>query len=266
MEPPLPGPPTAHTPAHYGSTVSVLARPDVQRLVESPLLGGLLTGRLVAGPSAEDGLRVAADLAAAGSPVALEHRPAAGADPTAELAGIVSRLRAPGLPGDYELTLPVSRLADAGGWTAEAVAAGLGVALEGPASRVDALLAGLPTARAVVDTGEPDAETRCRALAGGRVRLRPGRGTAARLAFARCVDVLMAGAGSPAFATSDQRLIAITGERAAWHGRTSDSWEHVMPWGIRTSERRRLVAAGMTVRVTVRSGPGAVAALAGGFR
>ncbi len=108
-----------------------------------------------------------------------------------------------------------------------------------------------------------DAETRCRALAGGRVRLRAGRGRAARSAFVRCLGVLMAGAGAPAVATSDLRLIAITGERAACHGRSSESWEHVMPWGIRTAEQQRLAAAGSTVRVAVPSGRGAVVALAG---
>lgn len=245
--------------------MSVLARPEVQRLVGSPL-GGLLTGRLVAGPRAGDGLRVAADLAGEGCAAALEHRPAPGADADAELAALVASVAAAEAPGDCELTLPVQRLADARAVAAGAAAAGLGVALEGPAGWVDALLGGLPGARAVVDAGEPDAEARCRALAGRRVRLRPGRGTVGRLAFVRCVDVLLAGAGSPAVATSDPRLIAITGERAAWHGRASDSWELVMPWGIRTSDRRRLVAAGTAVRVAVPTGPGALAAVAGGLR
>lgn len=246
--------------------MSVLTRPEVQRLVGGPLLARLLTGRLVAGPRAEDGLRVAAGLAAAGHAVALEHRPGAGEDPTAELAALVARLLDAGPPGDYELTVRADRPAEARVLAADAVDAGFGVALEGPAGAVDPLLSGLPGARAVVATGEPDAEARCRALAGGRVRLRAGRGVAAQLAFARCLDVLMAGAGSPAIATSEPRLIAITGERAAWHGRTSDSWEHVMPWGIRTSERQRLAAAGTTVRVAVTSGAGAAAALAGAYR
>ncbi|MGY1752992.1 hypothetical protein [Blastococcus sp. SYSU D01042] len=246
--------------------MSVLARPEVQRLVGTPLVGGLLTGRLVAGPRAEDALRIAAGLAEEGCAAAFEHRPAPGADAAAELTALVDRVAAAGPPGDWELTLPVQRLADARGPAADAAAAGLGVALAGPAGWVDALLAGLPGARAVVEAGEPDAEARCRVLAGERVRLRPGRGAAARLAFVRCVDVLLAGSGSPAVATGDPRLIAITGERAAWHGRASDSWELVMPWGIRTSDRRRLVAAGNAVRVAVPSGPGALAVVAGGLR
>ena len=65
---------------------------------------------------------------------------------------------------------------------------------------------------------------------------------AAALAFVRCLNVLMAASGHPEIATTDHRLIAIAGERAAWNGRTPDSWEHVMPYGVRTTEQRRLAA------------------------
>ena len=70
----------------------------------------------------------------------------------------------------------------------------------------------------------------------------------------------MAGDGHPEIAAADRRLIAIAGERAAWNGRTPDSWEHVMPYGVRTDEQHRLVAGGYTVRVAVPSGGGAAAA------
>jgi proline dehydrogenase len=113
----------------------------------------------------------------------------------------------------------------------------------------------------VVRAGETGAEQRCRDLASGHVRLVSGRGADADLAFVRCLNVLMAEGGRPAVATSDLTLIAIAGERAAWNGRTPDSWEHVMPYGVRTAEQHRLVAAGLTVRVAVPSGPGAPAAL-----
>ncbi|MGZ4570219.1 MAG: proline dehydrogenase, partial [Blastococcus sp.] len=93
-----------------------------------------------------------------------------------------------------------------------------------------------------------------RAHAGARVRLTEGRGAAADLAFVRCLNVLMSGSGRPSIAATDPRLIAITGERAAWNGRTPDSWEHVMPFRVRTEEQQRLAAAGYTVRVAVRSG------------
>ncbi|SOC49204.1 L-proline dehydrogenase [Blastococcus aggregatus] len=262
--------------------MSVPPRPDVRRLVEAPLLGRLLAGRLVAGPRPADGLRVAAGLADAGSAVAVEHRPGAGDDADEEFAALLAGVPSAGPLGNRrtfagscalrtfaescELTLPVDRLDEARALGAGAAAAGLGLALEGSAGRVEALLPDLPSARVVVGSEERGAETRCRALAGGRVRLRAGRGRGARLAFVRCLDVLMAGAGEPAVATSDLRLIAITGERAAWHGRSSESWEHVMPWGIRTAEQQRLAAAGSTVRIAVPSGRGAVAAIPGSLR
>ena len=262
MSAPLPGAPAAHTPAHYGSVVSVPPRPPVLRAVQSPLVGRLLAGRLVAGARAEDGLRVAAELAAEGHPVALEHRPGS-RDDDAGLAGLLARVRVVGAPGDCELTVPAHRPAEARELAAGAAAVGLGVVFDGAAAEVDPLLAEHPGARVVVRSGEPSAEARCRVLAGRRVRLRDGSRATARLAFVRCLDVLMAGDGRPAVATADPRLIAITGERAAWHGRAPDSWEHVMPWRVRTAEQQRLAAAGTTVRVAVVSGPGAVGALVG---
>jgi proline dehydrogenase len=240
--------------------VSVPPRPLVQRVVEQPLVGRLLAGRLVAGTRVQDGLRLAAELAAAGHPAALEHRPAG--DGGAELDALVARVRVAGAPGDCELTVPVRRPAEARELAAATADAGLGVVFDGAPDVVDPLLADHPGARVVVRAGEPSAEARCRALAGRRVRLRAGS-RSARLAFVRCVDVLMAGDGRPAVATADPRLIAITGERAAWHGRPPESWEHVMPWRVRTAEQQRLAAAGATVRVAVVSGPGAVGALVG---
>jgi proline dehydrogenase len=71
----------------------------------------------------------------------------------------------------------------------------------------------------------------------------------------------MAADGHPQIAASDKRLIAIAGERAAWNGRTPDSWEHVMPYGVLTDEQHRLVAGGYVVRVAVPSGSGAAGVL-----
>jgi proline dehydrogenase len=134
------------------------------------------------------------------------------------------------------------------------------VALDGDPGRVDALAAHLSEPVVVVRADRPGAEQRCRALAGGRVRLVGGRGAAADLAFVRCLNVLMAGGGRPAVGTTDPRLVAIAGERAAWNERTPDSWEYVMPWRVRTEQQRRLVAGGYGVRVAVPSGEGAAVA------
>jgi proline dehydrogenase len=225
------------------------------------LLGRRLPARYVAGPRPADAARVAAELVAAGRRLALEHVPADPADDDAELAALVGLVHAAGLAAECDLTLPVGRL-DADRVRALAglaETAGLAVVLAGPAETVTPLAAELPEAGVVVPAGEAGAEERCRALAARRVRLTEGRGAAADLAFVRCLNVLMAGAGTPGVATTDPRLIAIAGERAAWNERPPDSWEHVMPCGARPDEQQRLVAAGHRVRVAVPSGTGAVA-------
>lgn len=166
-------------------------------------------------------------------------------------AELVERLRAAGLAGCCELTLPVDRLGPGEARRLGSLASGVGlsVALSGPAPDVDSV--GLPGARIVVASGAPLAVERCRTLAAERVRLVAGRGHAADLSFVRCLNVLMAGEGHPGIAVSDPRLVAIAGERAAWNGRPSDSWELVMPYGELVSEQRRLVAAGSVVRLSV---------------
>jgi hypothetical protein len=197
-------------------------------------LRGLLYRRAVAG---RDPVELAQEVVDAGCLVALE-----GGD-----AALVERFGDAGLAAATELTVRIDALA------ALAVEVGLSVALTGPAAAVDRV--DLPDARVVVPAGEPGAEDRCRALAGRRVRLVAARGRAAELAFVRCLNVLMAGEGHAGIAVSDPRLIAIAGERAAWNGRGSDSWELVMPYGELVPERRRLVAAGSVVRVDVGGRP-----------
>ncbi len=168
-------------------------------------------------------------------------------------AALVQRLAAAGLASSCELTVPVDRIDGALDLASLASDAGFAVALAGPLTTVDTVdLAG---ARIVVRAEQPGAEDRCRALSGSRVRLVAGRGRTADLAFVRCLNVLMAGEGHPGIAVSDPRLIAIAGERAAWNGRTPDSWELVMPYGELVPEQRRLVAAGAVVRVSLEVGP-----------
>ena len=221
------------------------------------LLGRRLGAVSGAGPDVEDAVRVAAELAASGVTVALEHVPPAGsADPGAELRRLVDRVAGAGLASSCELTVPVDRLGAAAAAVAEAARdAGLGVAFEGAPDAVAPLARHHPGAAVVVAADRPGAEQRCRELADGRVRLTEGRGTAADLAFVRCLTVLMAGAGHPSIGTTDPRLVAITGERAAWNERAPESWEYVMPWKVRTGQQRRLVAGGYRVRVVLRSGP-----------
>jgi proline dehydrogenase len=226
--------------------------PPVRRLLDA------LSG---AGPRVDDAVRTAADVTAAGCLVALEHTPAPdGTDAADELRELVDRVAGAGLAGACELTVPVDRLgAAAPGVVRAAAGAGLDVALDGDPAAVDALAAAGGSVTVVVRATDPGAEERCRALAAGRVRLTGGRlfgrrGAAADLAFVRCLDVLMSAPGHPGVGSTDPRLVAIAGERAAWNERAPDSWEYVMPWQVRREQQRRLVAGGYRVRVVLRSG------------
>jgi proline dehydrogenase len=228
------------------------------------LLGRHLPARWVAGPRVDDALRVARETAAAGLLVGLEHQAVDPGDDEAELEALVGRVRAVGLAPVCELAVPVGRLGRDGAARLGATArdAGLAVVLEGRADGVAALAGLLPTAGVAVPAADAGAEDRCRLFAGRRVRLVDGRGAAAHLGFVRCLNVLMSGPGTPGVATTDPRLIAIAGERAAWNDRAPDNWEYVMPYGVRPDEQQRLVAAGYRVRVTVPSGAGALGLVA----
>jgi proline dehydrogenase len=223
----------------------------------------VLTGHCVAGHRSRDAVRVAAGLIPGGFRVALGHEPGPAEDAARAFADLIDGVGSAGIASACELTLPVGRLGIATTrMLADAAAeVGLAVALAGPPGAVESVAAGLPEAVVVVPAGRVDAEALCRARAGARVRLTAGRGATTTLAFVRCLNVLMAGDGRPAVAAGDPRLIAITGERAAWFDRPPDSWEYVMSYGIRMERQRRLVAAGFTVRLAVPSGPGSVAAV-----
>jgi len=100
------------------------------------------------------------------------------------------------------------------------------------------------------------------AVAGSRVRLCKGAYSApegvafvARAevdrCFARCLRVLLSGAGYPMLATHDARLIDIADTRARAAGRPAASFEYQMLYGIRPAEQQRLVGGGAQVRVYV---------------
>ncbi len=71
------------------------------------------------------------------------------------------------------------------------------------------------------------------------------------LAYVRCLKILMAGNGYPMVGSHDPRMIRIAAELAKENGRSPDSYEHQMLYGIRPDEQRRLVGKGMTVRIYV---------------
>lgn len=107
-----------------------------------------------------------------------------------------------------------------------------------------------------------EADCRDLATAGSRVRLCKGaydepesvafRGKrGVDLSYVRCLKALMAGDGYPMVASHDPRLIAIAGSLAADNGRSADSYEHQMLYGIRDAEQVRLAAEGRRLRVYV---------------
>ena len=104
----------------------------------------------------------------------------------------------------------------------------------------------------------------CAALAsaGSRIRLCKGAYSAGEdvsfttkaavdRSYARCLRILMAGAGYPMLATHDPRLIEIGAARARASGRPAAGFEFQMLYGIRPQEQARLAAAGAQVRVYV---------------
>jgi proline dehydrogenase len=70
-------------------------------------------------------------------------------------------------------------------------------------------------------------------------------------AYARCLEILMAGPGYPMVGSHDPAIVQRAHELAAQHSRAADSWEIQMLYGIRPDEQRRLAAAGTQVRAYV---------------
>lgn len=67
--------------------------------------------------------------------------------------------------------------------------------------------------------------------------------------YARCLRILMNGPGYPMIATHDPRLLTIAAAQAELTGRSPDSFEYQLLYGVRPDEQRRLAASGARVRV-----------------
>ena len=70
-------------------------------------------------------------------------------------------------------------------------------------------------------------------------------------AYARCLEILMAGPGYPMVGSHDPAMVHRAHELAAQHSRAANSWEVQMLYGIRPDEQRRLAAGGTQVRAYV---------------
>jgi proline dehydrogenase len=124
------------------------------------------------------------------------------------------------------------------------------------------LRADFPWVGAVLQAYLRRTEGDCRDLAGAGSRVRLCKGAydepatvayrkrhEVDLSYVRCMEILLAGAGYPMFATHDPRLVAIGLERARVHDKLN--LEFQMLYGIRPDEQRRLAAAGQVVRVYI---------------
>ena len=121
-----------------------------------------------------------------------------------------------------------------------------------------------PETGAVVQAYLRRTEADCRALAhqGSRVRLCKGAyhepdevaytdRREVDLSYVRCLRLLMEGDGYPMVATHDPRMVEIAEELVRRTGRTPESYEFQMLYGVRPEEQRRLAEAGHQVRVYV---------------
>ncbi|MEV5749135.1 proline dehydrogenase family protein [Actinoallomurus sp. NPDC052308] len=172
-----------------------------------------------------------------------------------------------GLPGGHDLALAGARR------VCEAAAAiGTTVTLDmEDHTTVDSTLAILaelrrdfPRTGAVLQAYLSRTEDDARALAveGSRVRLVKGAYKEPAsvayqskrdvdLAYARCLRILMAGDGYPMIGSHDPRMIELALRLAERYGRSPDTYEFQMLYGIRDAEQRRLAAEGRRIRAYV---------------
>ena len=261
----------------------------VERLVATAPLSRSVVRRFVPGPTEDDAVAATRQLVADGLAVSLDHlgEDTADRDQAAAVAkaylSLLDRLAAEGLTPEAEVSLKLSAVGQALPEDGEAIAlehahlvcaaaerAGTTVTLDmEDHTTTDSTLRILaevrrdfPSTGAVLQSYLRRSESDCRdlATAGSRVRLCKGAyDEPASVAFTereevdksyvRCLEVLMAGAGRPMVATHDPRLIAIAQDRARVHGRSKESYEFQMLYGIRPNEQRRLTSEGHQVRV-----------------
>jgi proline dehydrogenase len=266
------------------------ASPRLRRLVTTAPASRAIVDSYVAGETAQDAVRVTRALRAAGLLVSLDYLGEDTTDQaqatavTDEYVQLVGKLAAEGLTqgGAAEVSVKPTAVGlflgtgtAAGNITricAAAAEAGTTVTLDAeeyaaiePTMQIAAKLrAEHLDLGCVVQACLRRAEADCRALAGHGVRVRLCKGaysepasvafTARRdvdLSYARCLRVLMYGAGYPMVATHDPRLIQIATALTLLTGRGPDSFEYQMLYGIRQAEQRRLANAGARMRVYV---------------
>jgi proline dehydrogenase len=263
-------------------------RPALRRAVTGTPVTRRVVDRFVAGETLDDALTAVGELTGAGLAVTLDHLGEDVTDRTEALRArdaylaALEALAPSGHGRAVEVSVKLSAFGQAlpdGGHdlalanvrpVVEAASAmGTTVTLDMEDSRtVDSTLAVLaelrrehPGTGAVLQAMLHRTEGDAKALAtkGSRVRLVKGAydepaavahrvGKEVDAAYARCLEILMAGDGYPMVGSHDPALIALARRLARAAKRTPDSWEIQMLYGIRPDEQRRLAANGFQVR------------------
>ena len=266
------------------------ASPRLRQLITTAPQARAIVDSYVAGETADDAVRVTRTLRAAGLLVSLDYlgedtKDAAQAVAVAdEYVQVLGKLAAEGLTQSGAAEVSVKPTA-VGLFLGERTAiqnirricaaaqeAGTTVTLDAeefaaiePTLRIAAQLrAEHSDLGCVIQACLRRSEADCRALAGYGIRVRLCKGaydepdsvafTARRdvdASYARCMRTLMNGPGYPMLATHDPRLIEIAGSLAMLTGRSADSFEYQMLYGIRPAEQRRLANTGAGMRVYV---------------
>jgi proline dehydrogenase len=264
--------------------------PRLRTVAEKSRLTRPVVDRFVAGDTEADALRVTGELAAAGLLVTLDFlgedvSSAEQADHTvrayesmlsalaetgqAGMAEVSVKLSAIGqsLPGDG----PQRALDGARRICQAAAAAGTTVTIDmedhtttdSTLGIVAELRADFEWVGAVLQAYLKRTEGDCRDLsgAGSRIRLCKGAyaepesvaftGAEVDASYRRCLEVLFAGQGYPMVASHDPAMIEAGKALVARHGRSSDSYEFQMLYGIRPQEQQAIRAAGHRMRVYV---------------
>jgi proline dehydrogenase len=266
------------------------ASPQLRRIIVTAPQTRAIVDSYVAGETADDAVRVTRALRASGRLVTLDYLGEDTTDEAQagavvdEYVNLLGKLAADGLTdgGTTEVSVKPTAvgLFVRAGLAQENIAricaaareAGTTVTLDAeghdaiePTLRIISSLRGEhPDLGCVIQASLRRSEADCRELAGYGSRVRLCKGAYSEpesvayvakrevdLSYARCLRVLMNGAGYPMLATHDPRLIEITGSLATLAGRSSESFEYQMLYGIRPVEQQRLANTGARMRVYV---------------
>jgi len=266
------------------------ASPRLRQLIMTAPQTRAIVDSYVAGETADDAVRVTRALCASGRLVSLDYlgedttdegQATAVAD---EYVHLLGKLAADGLThgGSTEVSVKptavglfvrpglaadnIARICEAAreaGTTVTLDAEGYD-AIEPTHRLVSSLRADFPDLGCVIQASLRRSEADCREMAGYGSRVRLCKGAYSEpesvayvarrevdLAYSRCLRALMNGAGYPMLATHDPRLIEIAGSLATLAGRSADSFEYQMLYGIRPAEQQRLANTGARMRVYV---------------